>query len=437
MKIKTKKILFIFLIPALLGSVCFGCRFNPWGGTKNLPPKTVTLTFWGIFTEKEHWAPIIQAFQNQFPNIKIEYQNFGTDYDRYHNEIFNALATGKGPDIWTAHHTWLLRDFNLIQPAPPGMLDLNLYKSVFVGAVAQDHIIDGQIYGMPMSVDTLGLYYNKDLFNQAHIINPPQNWEEFKDDVTKLSKQDAKGSIIQAGAALGTGENINRAADILALLIMQNGGELTDPSRSFATLTTTKIDAAGNAYSPAEEALAFYTEFASPKKSVYTWNPLMHYSIDAFIEGNLAMMFSYAYNVPTVKLKAPNLDFKVSTLPQIAGGREVNYANYWTNVVSAKTPYTQEAWTFLIFAGQKENVQQYCMTTRRPPSRQDLFTMFDGDPELEPFAHQILTAKTWIRKDNDAADAIFEEMVENIILGKKSIPEALIDAEAKINQTMQ
>ena len=33
------------------------------------------------------------------------------------------------------------------------------------------------------------------------------------------------------------------------------------------------------------------TDFANPKKSVYTWNVQQHYSIDAFIEGKVAMMF--------------------------------------------------------------------------------------------------------------------------------------------------
>lgn len=437
MKIKTKKVFLFCSILALLASVSFACKYNPCGGPTPGTPEIKELTFWGIFTESEHWQPIIKDFRAEYPHIRINYINFGKDYNRYHDEIINALAAGKGPDLWTAHHTWLLRDKELIQPIPAEMIDLHSYKDTFVPAVYEDNVIDNQIYGIPLSVDTLGLFYNKDLFNQAHIINPPSTWGEFRDDVIKLTKQDAKGSIIQAGAALGTAENINRAPDILALLIMQNGGEMTNPMHSAATFAEGKVDAQGNSYVPAHEALEFYSEFASPRKSVYTWNPLMHYSIDAFIEGKLAMMFSYSYNIPTIKLKAPNLDFKASTMPQIAGGREVNFANYWTNVVSAKTSYPTEAWTFLVFAAQKERIKQFCEATRRPPSRQDLFDMFDNDPELEIFTHQILTAKTWIRKDNDAADIIFEEMIEDVILGKQTIQQAVQEAVAKINQTMK
>lgn len=436
-KIKIKQVLIFLLIPVLLATLGFGCKRSCSPKPGGIALKEVELNFWGIFTESAQMEPIIQAFQAEHPNIKIKYRNFGNDYQNYHNEIVNALAAGKGPDIWTGHHTWLLRDKNLLKPCPPEIIDINNYKEAFVDAVIKDNIIDNSIYGVPLSLDTLALFYNKDLFNQAHIIAPPTDWETFKEDVQKLARQNEKGQITEAGTALGTAKNINRAPDILALLMLQNGAKMTDPEHTRATFNELTSDPQAENYSPGEEALTFYTEFASPKKAVYTWNPLQHYSIDAFVEGVLATMFSYSYHLPTVKLKAPNLNFGVSPMPQISGGREVNFANYWTNVVSASTKYPQEAWTFLAFAAQEKAVRKFCELTRRPPSRRDLFNMFDEDPELKVFTHQILTAETWIRKDNDAVDDIFEDMIEDVVLGKKTTQEAIDFATAQVTQTMK
>jgi len=443
MQIKTKSILTLFLIPVFLATVGLGCKRScapgQPGGT--IKKQSIELNFWGIFTESSQIEPIIKAFEAQNPNIKIKYKNFGNDYPNYRTEIFNALAQGKGPDIWMVHHTWVKRDKDFLTPCPLELCNPQNFKDTMVKAAVDDSIVDGSIYAMPWSLDTLALFYNKDLFNQAHILNPPGTWEEFTEDVKKLTKQNEKGQIIQAGAAIGTGQNINRAPDILALLMMQNGARMTDLNRSTVTFNTPSISPSNNNEKqkvlPAEEAFQFYTDFASPKKEAYTWNSLQHYSIDAFVEGTLAMMFSYSYHVPTVKLKAPNLDFGVSLMPQVAGGREVNFANYWTNVVAAKTLYPKEAWSFLAFAAQKDIMQKFCEDSRRPPARRDLYQMFDNDPELKPFTNQILTAESWYRADNDKTDAIFEEMIENVILGKKNISEAMKEAVAEIQATMK
>lgn len=434
---KIKKIFILLLIPGLLAVAGFGFKRSCKPDENGVALQKVELEFWGIFTESEHYAPLIEAFQADYPNIKINYKNFGDDYHNYRDEVINALASGRGPDIWSAHHTWIIRDKNLLYPSPPEIIDINNYRETFVDAVLQDNIIEEKIYGVPLSVDTLALFYNKDLFNQAHIVAPPANWEAFKEDIDKLTQQNEKGKIVQAGTALGTAQNINRAPDILALLMMQNGARMTDPKNTIATFAQQVKPEEGEAYNPGLEALEFYTEFASPKKKIYTWDPLQHYSIDAFLEGTLATMFSYSYHIPTIKLKAPNLNFGVSKMPQISGGREVNFANYWTNVVSAKTKYPEEAWTFLKFIAQNKTVKKFCESTKRPPSRRDLFHMFDNDPELKFFTQQILTANTWIRKDNDTTDEIFEDMIEDVILGKKTPQEALQFAEAQVNQTMK
>jgi ABC-type glycerol-3-phosphate transport system substrate-binding protein len=58
-------------------------------------------------------------------------------------------------------------------------------------------------------MDSMVLYYNKDMFNAAGIVAPPTTWQEFQDDVKKLTLVDATGNIVRSGAAIGTAQNVS------------------------------------------------------------------------------------------------------------------------------------------------------------------------------------------------------------------------------------
>ena len=58
---------------------------------------------------------------------------------------------------------------------------------------------------------------------------------------------------------------------------MQNGAQMTDTSGAVTFVKETAKD-----YTPGIEAIKFYLDFASPTKSVYTWNSKMPNSFDAF-----------------------------------------------------------------------------------------------------------------------------------------------------------
>ena len=49
--------------------------------------------------------------------------------------------------------------------------------------------MQARIMAIPMSVDTMGMYVNKDLLNTAGIATIPETWDTFQDAVKKLVKQ--------------------------------------------------------------------------------------------------------------------------------------------------------------------------------------------------------------------------------------------------------
>lgn len=433
----TYKIIFIFL--SLILTIVFsgfGCKQKKGEEGKKLPE--VELNFWGLWDGTDVFDPLISEYQEIMKtavtpvNIKINYKKF--EYPEYEKTIIDSLAAGKGPDIWMIHNTWLPTHKEKLAPCPTEIMTSTLYKNAFVEVTSQDFIYNNQIYAIALSVDTLALYYNKDFFNSAAITAPPSNWDEFKEAVKKLTKFDENDEIIQAGAAIGTSRNINRATDILYLLMLQNGTEMTNEEKTLATLTKSKETKEGLSYIPGVDALKFYTDFADPSKAIYTWNPTLHYSLDAFVEEKVAMIFNYAYRMKDIKHRAPKLNFGVAAVPQIKNTpKEVNFANYWGIAVSSTSQHQTEAWRFLTFLGRKENVEKYVAATGRPASRPDVLNNQLQDPNLQIFAKQALTAKSWYQIDSAKIENLFLETIDSVVLGEKEAEQALKDAEKQIN----
>lgn len=315
-----------FIVGILIVGVFVLLLFLVFGGFGD-QPKGVQLEFWGVFDEPAAFSEAIRTFRRQNPNINIRYVPF--PFEEYEKAVIDALAAGRGPDIWMIQSSWLPKHKDKLAPLDQNDKDLNYklinFRQDFVEVAEDDLTNEGQIYALPLYVDTLALYYNKDLFNSAGIAQAPRTWDEFNEAVRTLTKLDKRGNIETAGAAIGLARNINRSTDILMLLMIQSGVQMVDRQRNEATF------AGSIGPEPVGEvALEYYTDFANPLKEVYTWNDNLFYSIDAFVTERAAMMFNYSHQIPVIKAKAPRLNFDVTLMPQIEDTTlRVDYANYF------------------------------------------------------------------------------------------------------------
>ena len=425
--------IFILLLLIVIITAGFRCKFVPEKVKKRIEP--VKLVYWRVWDSPDSFSQIIGNYRAIHPHIEITYRKLR--YEEYERALLEAWAEGRGPDIFSIPNTWLTKYQKFILPLPgkttmpyvvvtgpackrteeivlkdQPSLSLRDLKNNFVDVVFDDVVRNNQIYALPLSIDTLVLYYNRDLLNNAGIAQPPTNWTELKDDVEKLTIQDKTGNIIQAGIAMGTAENITRSTDILFLLMMQNGTLMTSGQRA----TFNQPLAADPNYFPGQEALRFYTDFANPAKETYSWNTEMQNSLDAFIEGKVALFFGYAYHLPTIQARAPKLNFGITSAPQIEGSlKQVNYANYWIETVFFKTEYPNETWDFLQFATAQGNVDSYLNSVKKPTALRGLISQQLEDFDLAPFAQQVLTAQSWYHgQDFEAVEGIFKEMITSI-----------------------
>jgi multiple sugar transport system substrate-binding protein len=461
-KIIVLSLLFIFILTS-----GFGCKLVDQKTQAAMTP--ITLTYWRVYDGEDTFAEIIAAYKALHPFITINYRKLR--YDEYEKELINALAEDRGPDIFSIHNTWTKKYLSKISPMPATITmaypvtkgtikkevipelrttkspSLNDIKNNFVDAVYQDVVIptlnettkqyEQKVYGLPLSVDTLAMYYNKDLFNNAGIAEPPIYWSsEFQQDVKKMTKQNEKGEIIQSGAALGGTNNIERYSDVLSILMMQNGSVMMDDSGQvlFNRIPTTFKD---QKYNPGLEALRFYTDFANPAKEVYAWNKNLENSLNMFAQGKLGIMFGYAYHLPTIKAQAPKLNFGIAKLPQIEGNTPINFANYWIETVSNKSKYTNEAWDFIQFATKSDQAKTYLANAKKPTALRSLVNEQVEDLDIGVFTSQVLTAKSWYKgADSNAMEKIFADMIDSVVLTQDRIENIINLAANKVAQTI-
>ena len=393
-----------------------------------------TLKIWGLDDEGD--------FQELLANYKKENKHITIIYEKksladYETELINAFAADRGPDIWLIHNTWLPKHKDKIKELPNELLSFSDFRNNFVEVVEKDLTDENKIYALPLYVDTLALFYNKDILNSAGIPLPPDTWEELIADLDNLVQRNQWGGIEQAGAALGTAENIDHSTDILALLMLQNGTKMINEDKESATFDES-IYAEGKTYQPGQDALRFYTDFSNPSKRTYTWNRQMSYSLDAFIEGKVVMMFNYSNQIPAIKDRAPYLNFGISPMLQIkARNFDIDYANYWAFTVSKKTRVIQEAWKFILYLSQKENAKKYLETVNRPTARRDLVNWQKDDLELGVFAKQSLSAQTWCQVDPSAIETIFANAIESVVLGRANVIKAIQAAADQVTLLMK
>jgi ABC-type glycerol-3-phosphate transport system substrate-binding protein len=278
------------------------------------------------------------------------------------------------------------------------------------------------------------------LFNNAEIITVPDYWDkDFQANVKKLTKQNSQGDIIQAGVALGAGTNIDRSADILMTLMMQNGAVIMKDGK--ITFNQIPVNMISKGYNPGMEAIRFYSDFANISKEVYSWNSNLGNSLDLFTSGKVAMFFGYSHNIPTIKSQAPKLNFAVKKMPTIKGNESIvfnNTADYWVETVSKKSKYANEAWNFLQYITTKPEITKLYLTkSQRPAALRSLIQEQENDENLGIFATQALRAKSWYQgKNYILADKFVQEMLDNIANNPENLEKEVNLTIGKIQQTV-
>jgi len=440
-----KKVLSVLLVLSFLIALP-SCIFR----TKDpLPPedKTLkTLTVYNMYDSNDVFDSLIQKYVANHPYTNIVYKKF-TNFKDYETEILNGLAEGEGPDIFAMPNNWFIKNRKKLVPMPDALGTVDAFRSIFVDVAANDLITTDSggvehAYGVPMYVDNLALYYNKDQYEDRVPTRgkPATTWDGIKNDVYALTKTGPAPSYFDvAGIAMGKSKNIVNAVDILYALMIQFGTAFYDSTMSNCILASSGSTATGEV--PSASALDFYTSFSNSSQKHYSWNEYMaadygSSDIAAFAAGKVSMIFGYSTTYPQILAQINSLKEKgvsvidVSAIktapfpqlndPAVSTNKRDTYASYFAFGVSRTTKFSDAAWDFLTFITSPENERYYFEKTNKPTSRRDLIAEEKLDPLYGTFVNQVGYAESFPIVDIEKYNEMFSSAIDAVNNGKSS-----------------
>ena len=408
------------------------------GGQKKASnAQVVSLSVWGTDDAKV-FDSLIAYYAQYNPAAKITYTQ--VDPADYENKLFYAFAEGTGPDVFEIGNRTLPKWQSVLAELPEaytaqfGTLQL---ENDFPSVVQSDFTTGATatttgIYALPLSIDTLAMFYNKDLFDSAGIATPPATWDDFEADVQKLRIIGSGGQITQAAAALGGSEaSIPEASDILSLLMLQNGTQMVS-----SDLTAAKF--AGDSTSAGVSAFNFYLQFANAASPYYTWSDAMGNDIQSFANKQTAIIFGYHDTLATLLAKAPFMNIGIAAVPQPTGATvSICYPKYNGLAVYKGSPSLFAAWQFILTLTTTANGENiYTDATGDPPALRSAIAADMNNPDLSIFAAQALTARSWYEVDDSAIDGIFNTAIQSALNGSASTAQALEQAQSSVSDLM-
>jgi raffinose/stachyose/melibiose transport system substrate-binding protein len=120
-------------------------------------------------TAQEQWAPIVEAFEAEHPNINVEMESTaGSGAAVYPDVLKTAMASGSPPDLYFMWGGSIAQPFIDADQA----MDLSSYyeqygwNEKFAPWVIDRISSDGKLYGVPYHARGMGFWYRTDIFEE-------------------------------------------------------------------------------------------------------------------------------------------------------------------------------------------------------------------------------------------------------------------------------
>ncbi|MFA5095098.1 MAG: extracellular solute-binding protein [Candidatus Paceibacterota bacterium] len=417
-------ILIVFIVAAILGVLVFSGAI-PLGSDGGDTGIQGTVVLWGTIK-----AGIINTLLDDFnrgnPTFIVKYVEKSPD--TFDNDLLEALAAGVGPDMFFITDDLVFKYSNKIYTIPYASFPVNTFKNTFVGA-GEVFLTSKGVLAFPITVDPMMMYYNRTILDANGVAYPPAYWDEFANFVSLLTKKDSRGVILKSTVAMGQFSNVLHAKDILSALFMQAGNSIVAEKNGVFISTLSQSDGKYDLGS----ILEFYTNFADPLNSLYSWNKSFSDSQNAFSAEDLAFYFGYASELESLVNKNPNQNFLVTSMPQIRNSNlKLTSARTTGVAISSFSKNFNTAFTAAGLLSSGDFASELAASLGIAPARRDLLNAKPTDAYLPTFYASAFFAKSWLDPSPQNTDNIFQGMVEKVLSGSMSVTQAVSDASAKL-----
>lgn len=306
---------------------------------------------------------LLYKFSVENPGITAKYEPVTGDFKQ---ALLTSIASGTEPDIYYMDIGWWndLATNDVVLPLDDMMGASGVAREEFVPSLIDAFTIDGKTYGIPKDFNTLGLFYNKDMFDKAGQDYPTDawKWEDLKaaaEKLTDLTTDPAK-PVYGLCAAADAGR--------FPIFVYQNGGTVMADDFSDTTLDS----------EAAVGAAEFYTGFRKDKTGVAPADLGEGWQGTVFGKGQCAMVYEGGWLIPYLREQFPGIKYGVSQPPAGPAGKgNLIFTVAWG--ISKNTKNPEAAWKLVQFltseASQKTVLESgFALPTRISLGSSEYFT---------------------------------------------------------------
>lgn len=383
-----------------------------------------SVEIWGTLDEKEINDFILELSNTNKSVQVVEY--IQKDERTFENELLNAIADGKSPDLVILPHTLLVTYRSKLQSISFETISERSFRDSFIDGAEIFMRSDG-IFGIPFAVDPLVMYWNRDIFGGAGLAVPPKTWESLMSEtVRSLVERDNNFEITRSAVAFGEYDNVRHAKDILSMLLLQAGSSIVDEREGTYAVTLHK--GKENALPPGDAVLSFYTQFSSPNSETYSWNRSKELDRTEFVRGNLALYFGAGSERSVIERENANLSYDIALVPQGSNATiKRDFGTFYAFAIPRASKNIQGAYGVATLFADEVNSKALADSLGFAPVRRALFTGATGDVYRDVIYQAALTARGWLDPSPEGSDVVFRTMIDEMHKGQARTKSIILD----------
>jgi len=380
-----------------------------------------------------------EAFRATISNISttndafrvVEYRQ--VDERSFNDTFVNALAEGRSPDLILLSNTELVRQRNrLLALSYEDTISLRDFRDKNVDGAEIFARADG-VYALPLVVDPIVMYWNRDIFASNGLAQAPTTWEYIVSTIVPtLTRRDDNRNILMSALAFGEVRNVRNAKELLLLLAIQSGSKLISEEGSRYVVELDR-SVSGGGLPPLEAATQFYSNFSNSNGQLYSWNRSQPVDRNAFVSEDLAMYFGFGSELSEILEQNPNLNFDVAPVPQGASATILRtYGEFYGFAIPKASPNVQGAYLAANVFTQPSVALSLSERLGMAPVERTAIAAGSNNAYRKVVMNAALIARSWLDPNTAQTDMIFQDMIEDVTSGRKSLSSSVNDAEQKV-----
>jgi len=370
------------------------------------------LVIWESYNDEEHkiFMDIVERIKKENPGTEIEVQRI--PFDGMEQKILTGLAAKSVPDIARVDYAFVakLASKNAILPIEES--EIADIKDHLLKAALYSNYYLGNFYGLPDQSTCIALFYNKKIFSEKGIKEPPKTWEAF----IEAGKKITDGEIFAFGMNNSLWWTFPFFFSYGAKFLSEDGKTCLLNSPEAIEAFTLKVD--------------LYRKY---KIEGGAWQAGAINPDAGFRNGKYAMIFSGPWAIKS--LTEANIPFGVALIPEGPAGSATTVGG--TNMVLFHKETKDLGLKFLRFILSPEIQAYWANELGQIPIREEAITLVDTTkhPYLMTFITQMQYATPRPPHPNyTEIELTFNSEMEAALAGQKSPEQALNDAVKKVNE---